>query len=223
MSTAVSERLQGATQRFVLHDIDWQGYQSLLTILADQRVRLTYDQGTLELMTPLPIHERYKSLFGRMIETLTEELDMDVYSFGSTTLGREVLDRGLEPDECFYISSARKLRDWRNIDLEIDPPPDLAIEIDITGNSGRRLSIYSALKIPEVWQFDGEILTVLRLQDDGSYRVSERSEELPFLPMTEISAFIRDYQPGTDTQWAKRFRQWVRERIVPRASGNESY
>ncbi len=219
MSTAVSERLQGATQRFVLHDIDWEGYQSLLKILGDRPVRVTYDRGTLELMTPLPIHERYKSLFGRLIETLTEELDLDLYSFGSTTLGREVLDRGLEPDECFYISNARKIRDSKNIDLEFDPPPDLAIEIDITSNSGRRLSIYSALKIPEVWQFDGEILTVLRLQDDGSYRISERSEELPFLPMPDIAAFIRDYQPGTDTQWAKAFRRWVRETIVPRARG----
>ena len=219
MSTAVSERLQGATQRFVLRDIDWQGYQSLLKILGDQPVRVTYDRGTLELMTPLPIHERYKSLFGRMVETLTEELDLDVYSIGSTTLGREELDRGLEPDECFYISSARKIRDLKNIDLKFDPPPDLAIEIDITSNSGRRLSIYSALRIPEVWQFDGEILTVLRLQDDGSYRVSERSEELPFLPMADIAAFIRDYQPGTDTQWAKAFRRWVRETIVPRARG----
>ncbi len=172
MATAVSERLQGSTQRFVLHDIDWEGYQSLLKVLGDRPVRVTYDRGTLELMTPLPIHERYKSLFGRLIETLTEELDLDLYSFGSTTLGREVLNRGLEPDECFYISSARKIRDSKNIDLEFDPPPDLAIEIDITGNSGRRLSIYGALRIPEVWQFDGEILTVLRLQDDGSYRIS---------------------------------------------------
>ena len=89
---------------------------------------------------------------------------------------------------------ARKIRDSKNIDLEFDPPPDLAIEIEITSNSGRRLSIYSALKIPEVWQFDGEILTVLRLQDDGSYRPNDRSEELPFLPMAEIAAFIREYQ-----------------------------
>jgi Uma2 family endonuclease len=215
MATALSERLQGATQRFVLHDIDWEGYQSLLKILGDQPVRVTYDRGTLELMTPLPIHERYKSLFGRLIETLTEELDMDLYSFGSTTLGREVIGRGLEPDECFYISSARKIRDPKNIDLELDPPPDLAIEIDITSNSGRRLGIYAALNIPEVWQFDGELLTVLRLQDDGSYRANDRSEELPFLPMAEIAAFVREYQIGTDTQWAKAFRRWVRETIVP--------
>ncbi len=217
MSTAVSERLQGAAQRFVLHDIDWEGYQSVLKILGDRPVRVTYDRGTLELMTPLPIHERYKSLFGRMIKALTEELDFDLYSFGSTSLGCVELDRGLEPDECFYISSARKLRDPRNIDLKTDPPPDLAIEIDITSSSERRLSIYSSLKIPEVWLFDGENLTVLRLQDDGSYRTSERSEELPFLPMADIAAFIRDYQPGTDTQWAKASRRWVRETIVPRA------
>src|SRR5208337_1637637 len=158
MTTNVSEKLHGAAQRFVLCDVDWEGYRSLLNILGDRPVRVTYDRGTLELMTPLPIHERYKSLFGRLIEMLTEELDLDLYSFGSTTLGREVINRGLEPDECFYISSARKIRDSKNIDLEFDPPPDLAIEIDITGNSGRRLSIYGVLKIPEVWQFDGEIL-----------------------------------------------------------------
>jgi len=217
MTTNVSEKLHGAAQRFVLCDVDWEGYRSLLNILGDRPVRVTYDRGTLELMTPLPIHERYKSLFGRLIEMLTEELDLPMYSFGSTTFLREDLERGLEPDECFYLASAEKIQDQKSIDLQFDPPPDLAIEIDVTSSSTRRMSIYAALGVPELWRFDGEALTVFCLQGDGAYRVAEQSTAFPFLPMDAVAAFIADYGIGTDTQWAKALRRWVRETVVPRA------
>jgi Uma2 family endonuclease len=142
-----------------------------------------------------------------------------MYSFGSTTFLRKDLERGLEPDECFYLSSAEKIHDQKSIDLQFDPPPDLAIEIDVTSHSGRRMSIYAALGVPEVWRFDGEAVTVLCLQGDGSYSVTEQSAVFPFLPMDAVATFIGDYKIGTDTRWARALRQWVRETVVPRAKG----
>jgi Uma2 family endonuclease len=165
------------------------------------------------------MHERYKSLLGRIIETITEELSIPIVAVGSTTFQREDLDRGLEADECFYIASAGKIRDWTHIDLTIDPPPDLAIEIDTTSNSRRRMGIYAALGVSEVWRFDGTSLIVLRLGNNGAYQAVNESMAFPFLPMQEIARFLREYSLGDDTSWAKGFREWFRTAIAPVARG----
>ena len=198
---------------------DWEGYQSVLKIPGRSPRPSDLRRRNLGAHDAAPhSHERTNPSFGRMIEAPTEELDFDRVFVRINDLGlRRARSRIWNP---MNVSTSRVLASSATrgtLTSKIDPPPDLAVEIDITSSSERRLSIYSSLKIPEVWLFDGENLTVLRLQDDGSYRTSERSEELPFLPMADIAAFIRDYQPGTDTQWAKTFRRWVRETIVPRA------
>lgn len=216
MTTAALEKLQGAAQRFVLHDISWEDYQTFLKVLDDRPIRLTYDRGTLELMTPLSIHERYKVLFGRMIDAITEELDVRVVALGSTTFNREELKRGLEPDQCYYFSNADKVADWARVDLDVDPPPDLAIEIDVTSDSRRRLGIYAALNIPEVWRFDGDRIEVHQLRDAGTYEVVPRSGTFPSVPMEEIGRFLHQYAIGDDTRWARSFRRWVRETVLPR-------
>lgn len=220
MTTAALEKPQGAAQRFVLHEISWEGYQTFLKVLEDRPIRLTYDQGTLELMTPLSIQERYKVLFGRMIDAITEELDVRVVALGSTTFNREELQRGLEPDQCYYFSNAGKVADWARVDLDVDPPPDLAIEIDVTSDSRHRLGIYAALKVPEVWRFDGDRLDVLQLQDPGAYQIIPRSEIFPFVPMEELGQFLHQHSIGDDTEWAKAFRRWVRETILPRVQND---
>lgn len=206
-------------QRFVLSRVGWDGYQALLKLVGDRPIRITYDRGDVELMTPLSIHERYKRLIGRMIDVLTDEFDIDVMAAGSTTFNREDVDRGLEPDECYYFANAGRVRDWRRIDLDVDPPPDLAIEIDITGSSLDRLNISAALRIPEVWRFDGETLIALLLQDDGTYMRAEKSLVLPFVPLGEIARFLREYESSIDTHWARTFRAWVRDVLAPRVRG----
>ncbi|APW59016.1 Uma2 family endonuclease [Paludisphaera borealis] len=215
MATAAPAKLQGTAQRFVLHDISWEDYQTFLKVLEDRPIRLTYDHGTLELMTPLPIHERYKSLFTRMIESLADELEIDYYSFGSMTLPSKLLECGLEPDACFHIASAGKVGDWKQYDAEVGPPPDLAVEIDVTSDSRPRLGIYTALKIPEVWRFDGEKLSVLILRND-KYVPSKKSLSFPLVPTDALAGFVQNYGDGTDRAWAKAFRSWVRETILPR-------
>ncbi len=200
-------------------DVGWAGYQSLLKMVENRRVRVTYDRGNVELIAPLSIHERYKSLIGRMIETITEELDIRVVAVGSTTFQSEVLDKGLEPDECFYFTNAGRVQDWNRVDLETDPPPDLVVEVDITASSLDRLGIYAALRVPEIWRFDGVSLSVLLLQGDGKYVASQSSAVLPFVPMKELERFLVSYEPGNDTRWGRSFREWVRATLVSK-SGN---
>jgi len=221
MSIASTEKLQVATQRFVLHDVDWEGYQSLLKILGDRPVRVTYDRGDLELMSPHLKHERSRSRLGRMVEILTEELDIPMIAAGATTLKREDLDKGLEADESFYLASLSLISDVEQLDLDVDPPPDLAIEIEITRSALNRLGIYGALRVPEVWRFDGKSLRILLRQDDGTYRESQQSEALPCITIEELRHFVVG-GPGSDTEWAKAFRRWVRETIVPRVKAADA-
>jgi Uma2 family endonuclease len=208
-----------AEQRFLLRNVSWRTYEAFLAELGDRPVRLTYDQGNLELMSPSRDHEKCKSLLGRMVEILTEELNVAIESGGSTTLRREMLDRGLEPDECYYIQHESLIRGRREIDLTIDPPPDLAIEIDITKSSLNRMGIYAALRVPEVWRFDGAILTVYALGGDGQYSPCDRSPTFPFLPLGEVARFLALRDTMDETTWARSFRAWVRSEIVPLVHG----
>src|SRR3954454_19090485 len=154
--------------RIVLRGVGWEGYERMLELVGDRPIRLTYDRGDLELMVPSHDHERYKSLLGRLIETLTLELDLPCDAAGSTTWRKQLEDRGLEPDECYYLANAERVS-GRKIDLEVDPPPDLAIEVEISRSALDRMGIYAALGVPEVWRFDGETLRVAQLRADGTY------------------------------------------------------
>ncbi|MBV8556152.1 MAG: Uma2 family endonuclease [Planctomycetaceae bacterium] len=216
MATATTSKAGAHGQRFVLYDIGWEGYQTLLRVVGERPVRVTYDRGNVELMTTSPIHEIYKHLLGRMVDTIGEELDIPMFGQGSTTINREDVDRGLEPDECYYIANAGRVADRSQLNLETDPPPDLAIEIEITRNVLDRLGIYAALGVPEVWRFDGEALRVLLLGADGTYSPSESSAAFPFLPMKEMTRFLREYDRNNDTRWGREFRTWVRNEIGPR-------
>jgi Uma2 family endonuclease len=204
-------------RRFLIRDVGWQGYLDLLRIIDDRPVRVTYDRGDVELMSPLIKHERKKSLLAQIVEILTEELDIPRMSAGATTLKREDIDRGLEADESYYLYDVSRLRDPDELDLLVDPPPDLAIEIEITRSALDRLGIYGALGVSEIWRFDGRNLRILERQADGSYREIPVSRFLPWISIEEIKRFVIEEESRDETRWARRFRQWVREVILPRA------
>lgn len=198
----------------VLQGINWTTYQALIRDLeSEPNKRLTYNQGRLEIMVPLPPHERYKSLMGRLVEVTTEESATEIASLGSTTWSREDLQKGLEADECFYIQNEQAVRGKDAIDLTIDPPPDLAIEVDNTQSSLNRLEIYSAIGVPEIWRFDGEVMTIYRLIA-GQYQPQETSTVLPLLTRTDILQFLEKSQTMGETSWVREFRQWVRAQIA---------
>jgi Uma2 family endonuclease len=196
--------------RVVLTGVAWSTFESLLAETDHRGTRFTYDQGYLEIMSPSEEHERTKKLLGRMIEMMTEELEIPIRSSGSTTLKSELKQRGLEPDECYYVAKERAVRGRKRIDLSIDPPPDLAIEVDISASSLDQLEIYGVLGVPEVWLYDGATLKVHQLQPDGKYSRQSRSPSFPFLPLEEVERFLDRRDETDETAWIRSFRAWVK-------------
>jgi Uma2 family endonuclease len=220
MATATEPRTasQPDEQRFLLRGVGWEGYEKVLDVVGDRHVRVTYDRGDLELMSPSYEHDQYGNLFGRVIETVTEELRVPCRGVGSTTWRRQVKDRGLEPDECYYLANAPRVRGKRtSIDLNVDPPPDLAIEIEISRSALDRMGVYAALGVPEVWRFDGETLRVEVLQADGTYARADVGPGLPMLPLDEVVRWVELGASGDDhSAWGRSLREWVRAELVPR-------
>jgi Uma2 family endonuclease len=202
--------LTQSQNRVLLRNISWQTYQVLLKDLEEQPgIRLTYDRGLLEIMAPSPPHENYKKVLGRFVETLTEELNIEIKSLGSLTCKREDLARGLEPDQCYYIQNEAVVRTLDEIDFNQDPPPDLVIEIDITSSSINRLSLYAALGVPEIWRYDARAITIYRLEGE-SYQVCDRSPTFPQITPAEVMRFLELRKTMGETSLIRSFRKWVR-------------
>jgi Uma2 family endonuclease len=201
---------QRRADRVVLHNISWQQFENLLVDLGESRAaRVAYDDGTLEIMTPLPEHEYYKEAFGDAIKDIAEVLDQDYESLGSTTWKREIKKAGVEPDNCFYFQNEPKIRGKLEYDLNQDPPPDLALEIDVTSKSLSRFSIYARLGVPEIWCYDSGELKIYQLQNEGYIEV-ETSLVFPTLPLQELPALIEQYRPQGRRAMRRAVREWAR-------------
>lgn len=198
-------------QHIVLDHVSWELYEHLLREIGNRPIRLTYDQGTLEIMSPLSEHESAKKTIARLLEILSVDLEIPIEALGSTTFRLRRKQRGLEPDECYYVRSLPLIRGKRSISLPKDPPPDLAIEIDISSHSLERLPIYAALGVPEVWRFDGSKLSCMLLSGDGEYRPSATSASFPMLRPSGLTRFLRIAQRKGQSEALEAFRQWVRK------------
>lgn len=223
MATTV-EPIQAApapeVQRIVLPGVSWNEYEQILEALGERPgLRSTYDRGALELMSTSQIHEIWKSLLGQMIELLCWELDISKRSGGSFTYRREDVKRGLEPDECYWVQHEPATRGKVELDFAVDPPPDLAVEIEYTRSSLDRHGIYAALGVPELWTFDGKTLRVLLLQEDGTYQEQKQSAAFPFLPITGLPQFLKLDDERDEQARLKAFIEWVREQVPDRQSG----
>ena len=194
-----------------LSGISWQTYETLLAEIGDRQIRLTYNRGNLEIMVPSPEHERFKTIMGRFVETLAEELDVRIEPLGSTTFKRPELS-GAEPDECFYIQNISAIKGKKRIDLNQDPPPDLVVEIDITSRSENTLQVYADLGVPEVWIYNGARFRFNRLEN-GEYVECEISLAFPSLPILEIVRFLEQAETMEYLELVKAFRNWVKSQI----------
>jgi Uma2 family endonuclease len=201
-------------QRTVLQNISWQTFEALLRETGENRgSRFAYDCGTLEIMTPLYEHENPKIQLDRFIFALAEKLEIEIKSAGSMTLKREDVNRGIEPDNCYYIQTEPTVRGRQELNLETDPPPDLAIEIDITSSSVNKFGIYLALGVPELWRYNGQDLKFYQLAE-GQYVECEFSIAFPLVSVIEMSRFIEQSKTIGEIALLKSFRVWVREKIV---------
>lgn len=178
----------------------------------DRTSRMTYDQGTLEIMTPLFPHEYWKCLIERLIFVLGEELDLEILPAGSTTFKREDLRRGAEPDGSYYIRNAVLMRNKTEIDLNTDPAPDLVVEIDLTSSSLDKFQIYASLGVAELWRYDDGLFYIYQLQQ-GQYIECNSSPIFNQLNLTEIPKFLEESQRIGVMAMTSNFRNWVRKQL----------
>jgi Uma2 family endonuclease len=202
--------------RVMLEGVSWRQYLQFDRVITDRRLRSTYDRGRLELVSPSPFHEMRKEAIGQMVEILVEDFDLPSADLGSTTFRHSGLKWGLEPDSCYYIENSGHIRGKRTILPGVDPPPDLAIEADVTSSSLRRLRIYAAFGVPEVWRFDGEKVVFLRLTRARKYASRSRSVQFPGFRAADATRFALGAVDADKTAWRKAFRAWVRDRLLPR-------
>ena len=212
-----SRRRAAASTSLVFHDVAWDDYEAMLRIVGERRIRVTYDQGTMEVFMPPFGHDNDAYLLGRMVDMLTEELEIDMEGGGTTTHKRQDLGKGAEPDQCYWLrDNARRVRGKRELDLKIDPVPDLIIEVDVTRTSLDRIKIFAAMGVPEVWRSEGRTLQFLHLQANGTYRRRTTSRNFPTLPVSSVARFLQQGRTANKSAWIRSFRAFVRERVLPR-------
>jgi Uma2 family endonuclease len=197
-------------ERTLLQGISWNLYENLLTEIGDNgKARLSYYRGDLEFMTPLPSHENYNRQIDRAIVVLAEELNMDYNLFGSMTIKRPDLESGKEPDSCYYIANEAAVRGKTKFDFTQDPPPDLAVEIDITSSSLNQLTLYATLGVSEVWRYDGKTLIFYQLQS-GKYTIVDRSPTFKILSPDRVLEFLADCQNHGINRAVKILKEWIK-------------
>ena len=202
-------------QRLVLHGVSWREYTRMLSAFAERPgYRLTYDRGTLEIISPLHEHESDIALLGRFVVVLTEELGLPLKAGRSTTFRRRRMRRGLEPDHSWWIAHELPVRGKQRIDLRVDPPPDLAVEVDVTHRSLNRMSIYARLGVPEVWRLDARGLTFQVLQPSGRYAEQTHSPTFPLFTPADLTTYLALRTQHDENEVVRRFRVFVRQRLA---------
>lgn len=199
-------------QQMLLKDISWQQLENILEEMGEKRAaRISYSNGWLEIMVPLPEHEKDKEIVGEFVRILLDHLQIDFEPFGSTTLKNERMRQAVEPDTSFYIQNQAAVIGKNRIDLNIDPPPDLAIEIDITSRT--QFENYQILGVPELWRYKKQGLEIFLLQD-GKYVKSPSSPNFPNIPIVEIvNEYVQQCLTIGRSQAIRNFRSWVQKNL----------
>lgn len=199
-------------EHMVLDHVSWAQYQSLLEEFESRPgFSLTFDRGRLEIMSPLPEHESFKKSMSRLIELMSLELGIPIVPLGSTTFHDAAAEKGLEPDECYYVTKAQQARGMRGpFDPSIHPTPDLVIEVDITKRSIPREPIYASLDVPELWCVTVGEVECLHLAGGVEYRPAERSLAFPFLKPARLWNWVQRLEDEVDITVLREFRDWVR-------------
>ena len=210
MTTVLNPPQLVAEERFVLRNVTWETYEQLLKNYESfSAPRFTYDQGDLEIMSPSIPHETASRILSLLVSIICEEREIDVRDLGSTTYKRADLLKGVEPDGCFYIRNVVAITGVSELDLSVQPPPDLVIEVDISHPSIARLPIYAALGVPEIWQFKDGQVNFFALQEH-KYIVMPNSLELPGITSESITQFVNASVSFKRPQWLRQVRQQIR-------------
>jgi len=195
-----------------IEGVSWKAYKEFLAAWGNQHVRHIYDQGLLEIMSPLKSHDWIKRLISRFIEAMSLDQRIEIQSIGSTTITSDLSERGFEADESYYISSEPKVRGKMDFEPDVDPPPDLIIEVDVTSSSTSRFPLFAAMKVPEIWRHDTRNLTFFIRSRSGEYRKSSHSKAFPFLEPSDITQFLALHGTMSENDLVRRFIRWARRK-----------
>ncbi len=205
MSTLLKEESE---TRIVLENVSWE----IFVALADERrgsvPRLSYDEGVLEMVSPKRKHENISCLLGRMIEAYSEIKGIEILSVASVTVKRSDLKKAYEADESYYVTNLDKVLAKEELDFEVDPPPDLVIEVELTSSAIDKLELFAAMQVREVWRHDGTSVQFYRLSS-GRYECIAESTELPGLSSDLINRYLDQRLQAGETTWIRAFRSEV--------------
>lgn len=205
----VTTAIPGET-RVLLENITWHTFKTILAEMGSERTnRITYNNGKIEIMTPLKPHESSNRLIEVFVGVLCEELGLEVNRVGSLTLTRDDLEYGAEPDSSYYIQNELLVREKENIDLAFDPPPDLVLEVEYSRPKIDKFKLYAAMGIPEFWRYNGTTLRVYILAN-GQYSETQTSPTFAVIPIKEIPRFIEESKKIGQIAVTRAFRTWVK-------------
>jgi Uma2 family endonuclease len=192
----------------VVQDVTWEEYEHLLEELSDRPgVRVTFDQGRLQAVSPLRAHEHYAQVVADMAVIAADSFDLPVEQLGGTTLRQVERLRGVEPDRCFYLANVHRIEGKLTLDLAVDPPPDVVVEIEMSSDSEAKLPIYAGLGVPEIWLYDGRRARILELvEDQGSYLDAVRSKFLPCISVPVLEQQLQLSRTTPQTKLRRAFR-----------------
>lgn len=200
--------IESPETRIVLENVRWETFLELSEQRRGSIPRMTYDNGVLEMMSPRRQHENIGRLIGRIIETYSEVLEIEIQSVASTTFKRKELKKAFEADESYYVQHAEQIRPKEELDLAVDPPPDLVVEVEITSSAIQKFKLFAAMGVPEVWRHDGDHLEMFRLQG-GVYEAIDSSHALQGLSAATINGVLQRRFDFGETALIREFRQSV--------------
>ncbi|HXU36337.1 MAG TPA: Uma2 family endonuclease [Blastocatellia bacterium] len=213
----VTQLPEGASVTF--QDVSWDEYEELLEQVGEAPgLRISYDNGSLQIMTISSEHEKYASFISSLIAGIRLRLRIDILAFGSATMRKRKRKKGNEPDACFYVQTASVIGNRIQIDFETDPPPDIAVEIDVHHDSRSKFAIYAGLGVPEVWRYDGKAMTIYHLVQDATeiegslYDEQDTSTALPMLTAQILTEMIERMRNEGELSALLAFDEWLQSR-----------
>lgn len=213
----ISEMAPGSDKIF--HNVSWEEYEELLDRVGEAGgLRLSYNEGTLQAMSLSPEHENYAEFIKRLVDVVSLRLRINIRFFGSVTMKKSKKKKGKEPDACFYVQTADALGNRIHLNFNIDPPPDIVVEVDVHHTSRDMFSIYAGLGVPEIWRYDGLALTIHKLQG-GVYSEVFASPALRMLTSQVLTDFLNRMRADGEFQTLLAFDEWLQS--IPKEGQKE--
>ena len=193
----------------IFHKLTWDDYLNLSEQVGEtHRLRLSFNEGTLKVMSLSPTHEKYVAFINRLMSQLSFRLRLDILFFGSATMRKQKAQKGNEPDACFYVQNAPAIGHRIELDFTVDPPPDVVVEVDIHNDSTGNDPIYAALGVPEIWRYDGQTMHVLHLHNE-TYEAATASRALPLLTAAILTEYLERLRRDGEFAAILAFDEWL--------------